>query len=270
MPASKIATVNEVSSTTIPELVIGQVWRSLLGSFRGVHVPVPGRAGAWFSGQKRGTRELRWSCFVLAEDFEARRAAVVSVSDWLDWDEDVKITLSDMPGKYYMGTLSDPPDPEEWREAGVFELVFIIQPYAFDDNITNENWTSDSDDNHTWSPTLLAPVYPLISITPTNGTLLNFTLESNGDTLVFVGDIASGSTVTINAMVPIVVSGIGNVALDEALTGAFDPSTALLTGVSGSFPVLMPNIVNNVHFVKQAGTATSFTISVNYRKVYRD
>lgn len=268
MAASKEVTINTISSTSVAGLVIGQVWRSLLGAFTGVHTRIPGRVGAWYTGQKRGLRELRMSCFVIGETFQDRRDAVTATADWLDWDDEVVITVSDMPGKYYLGVLSDPPDPDEWREAGTFDLVFLIQPYAFDETISTESWTSDADDNHTFNPNLKSPWYPIIHIKPTNGTLTGFTLESNGDTLYVTGlAIASGTFVTVNSIVPVVVGGIGT---DVGLTGAFNPIDAILNGVEGSFPVLMPDMTNNIHFVKTGGTATSFDISVEYRRTYRD
>lgn len=266
MAATKTAIWNGVSSASIPELVIGPIRRSILGSLRGVHTMIPGRPGSWYTAQPRGLRTVTMECHIMAEDAAARRAAVVAVSDWLDVEQEAKLYLSDMPEKFYWATYDEPSEPEEWREAATFELVWKVQPFAQDDNVTTESWVSDASDNHIWNPGLVAPSYPVITITPTNGTLTGFTLECNGDTLIFAGNIADDASVTINSIVPVVLTGIND---DIDLLGFFDPADVLLVGVTGTFPVLMPGS-NNVNFVKTGGTATSFDIDVMYRLSYRD
>lgn len=265
MAISKEVVWNEVSSTNIPELVIGQVWKPLLGSFRGVHTFVPGRPGAWYTPQKRGLREIRMSCHIIAEDAEARVEAMEAVADWLDVEAEAKLTISNVPNRFYLATVGDLPDPEEWREVGSFDLVWLAQPYSFDESISVESYSQDANENHIWDPGLLAPVWPVIQITPTNGTMTEFLLEVNGDNLTWEGSVASGNSLTVNAIVPVVVTGVST---DTELTGAYNPAAVSLAGVGGTFPTLMPGS-NNVHFVKNAGTATAFNIQIQYRKTYR-
>ena len=267
--STKVMVWNEVSSTVVPNLVLGQVWRPLLGAPRNVHTYIPGRPGSWVTPGKPGLRHLRVEGYIQSSDPTARREAIEALSDWLDVEGEAHLTISDMPDRYYLATLGAMSDPEEWRETGTFELVWDIQPYSLGETISNEDWSSDNDDNHTFSPTLYTPVWPVIYITPTNGTLTGFTIENNGDTLT-VDDIsvASTHTIVVNSLVPIVYYDDAPF-YDAELTGAFPAASIILVGVSGNFPTLLPDIVNNIHFVKTGGTATAFTVHVEYRASYR-
>lgn len=267
--STKTIVWNEVSSAIVPELVLSQVWRPLLGASRNIHTYIPGRAGTWVTAGKPGLRHLRVEGYVQAASPAARRDAIEAVANWLDVEGEAHLVISDMPDRFYLATLNDMNDPNEWRETGTLELYWDIQPYSFDETISTEAWTSDADDNHTFSPGLGVPAWPVIYITPTNGTLTDFTIENNGDTLV-VDDVsvASGNTIVVNSIVPIVYYD-NSMSYDAELTGAFPLGSVVLVGVSGVFPTLLPDIVNNIHFVKTGGTATAFTVNVEYRKTYR-
>lgn len=266
MPQSKTVTWDEVLSTSIPELVIGQVTRDLVGQPRGTFKEVPGKDGSWFFGQARGRREIRAQCFILADSIAERRTVMEEVANWLDVTTEAKLELSDEPGIYYMAVLSEAPQPAEWRELGTFELAWQAQPYSYDNEPDTESFTADADELHSWDPGLVVYTYPIIEITPTNGTLTGFSLETNGDTLFYSGLVADDATLTINSIAGVVLQGSN---LDIELTGAYDPLASDMGGVSGKFPVLLPGVSNTVHFVKSGGTATSITVDITYRKRYR-
>lgn len=267
MPSTKTVTWDGVSSTTIPTLRIGQVWRSLHGQSRGTYVELPNRAGGYHFNSRPGLRTIRLGCHIEAADADARNLAIEDVADWLDVDYEAKLIISDRSDVFYRATLSTPPDPDEWREFAEFEIQFTAQPYSEALLTTVESWASGTNENHVWDPSLLVPVYPVIEITPTNGTLTDFTVETNGDTMSFVGaNVNSGSTVTINSIVPIVLAGQSN---DADLTGYFDPVNTYLLGVSGEFPILVAPGNNNVHLIVTGGTATTINMKVTYRKAYR-
>jgi hypothetical protein len=111
------------------------------------------------------------------------------------------------------------------------------------------------------------PADPVIEITPTNGTLDAFSIQANGNTLLWGGDVvASGETITVNSIAPTVIAGPNG---DSMLTGTYDPSIVSVAQLDGAFPILIPSGSNQVRFIDMGGTATSFSIVVSYRKKYR-
>lgn len=189
-----------------------------------------------------------------------------ALADWMDVQSEANLTISDEAGIYYTGVATNFPDPSEWREVATFELEWMVQPYSFDNSITTEAWTADADDTHTWSPGLKTFTYPVIELSPTNGTLTGFNLTVNGDTLSYTGEILEDQIITINSIAPIVTLGAN---LDTQLTGAYDQTNVFMAGFSGAFPELSPATNNVVTFVRTGGTATAINISVKFRHQYR-
>ena len=261
----KVVKWNGVDSSIVTDLVIGQVTRQMLGATKSSSIYVPGRAGGIHIPQPPGLRKLSAECYVMSETFSGRGEAVVEVADWLDVDNEAKLEVSDRPGVFYLAALESTPQPYEWRNLGKFDISWIVQPYSYDLVVSSLLWTGDEAHFHTLEPDVSLPVYPVVVIKPTDGTMLSIVLESAAGSLV-VNDlnVLSGQSVSINSLVPIVSSGVN---YDESLTGAFDPNTIIVHGVSGDFPILMPG-TNNWSFIA-TGTATSFSIDVQYRKTYR-
>lgn len=266
MADSKTVTWAGIASTTIPELVVGQVTRQLIGAVRGTLVEVPGRAGGWHFAQKRGRRKVTAECFIQVDDMALRRAAVEAVANWFDIEVEAVLKFSDEPGVYYEATVLEAPDVVEWRHSGTFTLVWSVNPYAMDETITQETFAADADELHSWSPLLDVPVYPVIEITPTNGTLTGFTLTTNGQSLQYSGLIPDDTTLAVNSIAAVVTTGPNT---DTELTGAYDTTFVSMSGVSGRFPVLLPDVVNTCRFQKLGGTATTITVTLSYRKMYR-
>lgn len=263
---TKTITWDSVSSTTVPGLVIGQVTRQLLGETRGSFVEVPGREGSWYFSERRGRRKITAEMFIMVDDMADRGDAVEALADWLDVNEEAQLTISDNPNRFYRGVLMSPPDIDEWRDlAGPFEIEWAVDPYSYDTSITTESWTSDADDTHVWDAGLLMLVRPVIEITPTNGTIMEFDLTTNGTVLSYSGSIADDQTITINSIAPMVTSGVNT---DVNLTGAYNPAQTFIAGFSGEFPELVTGN-NSIRLQVLAGTATSVTVSVKYRKQYR-
>lgn len=263
-------TWNGVSSTTIPQLICGRITRKLLGGHRGSFVEIPGRDGSTYFPEERGRREITIECAILEPDvaFPAgRRDAVTLVADWLDVNRQCKLILGDATGVYYNAVLAEPPDVDEWREAGIFDLTFLAEPYAYGTAVTTNTLalTSGVADNEDFGVNL--PVFPVIEITPTNGaSITGFTLTVGENTLTYNTLLATGDTVTINAIAMSVLAGSSN---DTYLTGAYDPIDLVMAGVTGTFPILMPDF-QDVTITKLGGTATTFSVKFYYRNRYRN
>lgn len=264
MPLSKEVVWNGVSSTTIPELVIGQVWRDLIGKPRTILRDIPGRQGAWIFDEERGMREIRMQCFIEVDDIADRRDAVTAVAKWLDFRREAPLTISDEPDIYYLAVLGEAPKPEEWRDLGTFDIKFLCQPHSHGVLTVTHTVNGDESFVDEWDPEIEIELQPVIEVTPTNGTLTAFEILLNGDTLSWAGTLASGDTLTIDSINVVVLTGAVG---DVSLTGAYNPALLTMQGVFGSFPNLVSG-VNSMAFTRLDGTATAVTIVVKYRKRY--
>ena len=260
-------TWNEVSSTTIPEFVVEKITRGLFGTHRGSFVDIPGRAGSWYFPDQRGRRRIMMECYILATGFPApRRDALTRVADWLDIGAEARLILGDDPTVYYNAVLTDPPDVNEWRQLGRFQLEFVAEPYSYDLDATSETYEVDNDEEWTDNFDLLSATYPIIEVTNRSGsTKTGFTLTVNGSTINYVGSIADDATVTINSIGMAVLAGAND---DVMLTGVYEPTDMLMTGVTGSFPILQQGV--NSFEINAEPVGGSFEVQVTYRKRYRN
>jgi len=259
---------NEVSSATIPEFYCGKVTRSIVGEHRGTMVPIPGRDGAWYFPEERGRRLITLQCWVMIDEVDpiSRRDAFREVADWLDVNQEAKLELADMPGKYYMGVLMDPPEPDEWREVGTFDLEFSVQPYAYSDNATSIQWDVNQNDSWTYDFDIVAATYPIIEVTNMGASSIDgMILGINDAFLSYAGSIGVGQTITINSIGMAVLVGTND---DVMLTGVYDPGDLIMATVSGSFPILMPGV--NDLSVAGSDATDDLRVKIYYRKRYRD
>jgi predicted phage tail component-like protein len=237
----------------------------MIGRPRGPKVVIPGRAGFIHFDQPPGSRTITAECFIEGATPQERRDRFELLADWLDVQLQSPLILSDTADVFYLGVVEDSDEAQEWRDYGTFELIWEVQPYSYGLTPTEETWSSGVSETHNWDPEVKALVYPVIEITPTNGTLTSFDLVTNDDTLLYVGNVSNGATITINSIGAVVLAGVSN---DVELTGAYDHNDLSMAGVAGQFPVLIPG-TNSVQFIKGGGTATAITITVSYRKTYR-
>lgn len=192
--------------------------------------------------------------------------AIEAFQDWLAVEGEAPLLISDVPNKYYLATLTNAAEDDNYRGFAIYTLEWTCQPYMMDASITTETWVSGVSTNHTWSPDVLMYLHPVVTITPTNGTLTGFTLNANGEVLTYTGTLASGASLTINGICTVVVAGVNT---DTELTGAYNPGSLVMAFVEGNWPILSPGITNSFLFNKTGGTATQISITVKYRKRYR-
>jgi phage-related protein len=257
---------NAVSSTTIPELVFSNPVRQMLGDHRGSFQEVPGRRGSWYFPEVRGRRLITVPGFIQVDSFPtARRDAVLAVADWLDVDIEARLVLGDDPGFYYEAVLGDCGDVTEWRDVGEFEFQWHASPFAYELEGSEVELSATNNYNTAFDPDIFTPLNAVIEVTPTNGTLTDFDLGMNGESLSWQGNLLSGSTLTINGISTVVTLGSNT---DTELTGAYDVNDLDMAGVMGRFPSLIPG-VNTFNFHVNTGTATAITVVIHYRKAYR-
>ena len=263
---TKTITWNGVASSTIPELIVGPTQKTLVGSHRGTHVPLPGRAGSWYFDEQPGTREIIATCNVLVDDMADRGTVLTQVADWYDVREEAALVLSETPDRFYLATIGEPPTPDEWRQLAEFELRWIAQPFAFASAVTTEAIaiSGASPASGTFSAPDDFEAWPIIEITPTNGTITAFVLTLNGDALSYDGPtITSGNTVTVSSISDTVTSGVNG---DTMLTGAYT-GLVVMGGVFGVFPLVVNS--TNSWQLAWSGTATAIDVNIYWRRRYR-
>lgn len=262
-------TWNAVSSATIDGLTCGKITRQLVGEHRGSFISIPGRPGSHYFPEERGRRKITIECFVLTDGLAfpaGRRDAVTEVADWVDINAECQLILSDAPNVYYNAVLSEAPDVDEWRELGTFNLVFDAEPYAYDVDVSSELFNMVSGVPQTFDFGLVAPTWPVLEITPTNGSSSGFSLDVAGQTLNYQTPILDDHTVSVNALAMAVLAGTND---DVNLTGVYDPTNLLMSGVTGVFPLLGTG-TQEITITKLGGVATLFDVNVIYRKLYRN
>lgn len=267
MPGSKVITWNGIESTVVPDLIIGPIIRDPVGSVRTTLMDVPGREGAWVFPQRRGLRKFVAEMSISSESQAELNEAQETFANWVDIEGEAKLEIAQFAGVHWMAVLESVDPQTEWNGLAKFNTTWQVQPYAQANNITTEAWTSDESSSHIWAADTGLIVQPVIQITPTNGTLTEFMLISNGaETLLYAGEILSGSTVTINSIAATVTAGVNT---DTELTGSYDPLQLVLQYMTGEFPILTPTTNNTIQFSRLGGTATAINISVKFRKRFR-
>jgi predicted phage tail component-like protein len=252
-------------SDAVPEVVITNVRRPLLGAQRHVFVDAPGKVGSWVFPDVPGDGVLALDVVVLVDDEDDRRAALRELALWaVGAGEPDRLILSDEPDRFYEATLVTTAEVFENQYDAVTTIEYRVYPYTYEiDGSTEQlniaafpasgSFTIDDD----------VVALPVFQIRPTNGTLTALTLTVNGDTLTWSGSpaLTSGQTLTINSISSTATRGVST---DSNLTGAFDPALVDMTDVNGVFPVLQPGLNN--WSITRTGTATTAVVDINWRR----
>lgn len=260
-------TLNAVTlSTAVPELLVVKVSRPLVGDRRDQFVEVPGRSGSWAFRELPGDRVFRIEFDILAPTFELRRDAVRRLADWADTPAgQVRMIIGDEPDRYHLAMLAEAPTVVEWLTRGTGELSYRVGPYALDlvDGSAIFNATASP---FSQSVTIAedVEVYPVLEVTPTNGTITALDLGFEEGPLSWAGLILSGDTLTISSISDTITAGVST---DVNLTGAFNGAAVQMTDAAGIFPILAPG--SNPFTFTWAGTATTVTFEFTWQRRYR-
>ena len=251
-------------STAVPEALVLDVRRPLVGARRFEQVEVPGRAGAWTFDEEPGPRIIEVDLDLQAPDFETRRAAVRAVADWADIGTHSQLIFSDEPDRYHWAQLANDGDVSERLLYGAATLRFTADPFAYSTTTTTQAATANSNpDTDTF--TIGDEVYaePVIELTPAGGNLTAFVLTVNGYQVTWAGLLASGDTLTISSISDVVTLGAND---DINLTGAFDVADLDMADVSApdGFPLLFSGL--NTWTLSWTGSATSVALNFYWRE----
>jgi predicted phage tail component-like protein len=245
-----------------PEFRVRDINRGLLGERRDEYVQVPGRPGSWLYTEEPGDRVIVIEGIMRADGTAARRSAMRSLARWAQTDGTAQMIFGDEPDRFYAVTLADAPDVNEVLRYGEVELEFRADPYPLSTSLSTETIAvSGSPDSGTFAVSDDIGAYPVIEITPTNGTITSFTLTVNGFQLAWSGTLLEDETLTISSVSFTVTAGQNG---DTMLTGAFDPNLLEMSDVIGEFPELVPG--TNDWSLSWVGTATTVTVEVTWRE----
>jgi len=251
-------------AVAVPEALVLDVRRPLVGARRFEQVTVPGRAGAWTFDEEPGPRSLEVDIDLQADSFAARRAAVRAVADWCDVGTHSNLVFSDEPDRYHRALLDNEGDAAERLLYGAATLRFTADPFAYAVDASTQAATANSNpDTDTF--TIADEVYaePVLELTPAGGNLTAFVLTVNGYEVTWAGLLASGDTLTISSIADTVTLGAND---DVNLTGAFDVADLDMADVTApdGFPLLFAG--SNTWTLSWTGTATSVALNFSWRE----
>jgi predicted phage tail component-like protein len=250
-------------SDEVPEAEVLRVTRPIVGARREQYVEVPGRAGSVLYPEEPGDRSLTIAIHILGDTFNDRRDAVRRLADWADIGQRSRLVIDDEPDRFHEAILAGAPTFDEWLTSGSGDLEFRTGPYALalaasvvDLTLPDNSGTFPIDDD--------LPAFPVVEITPTDGTITSFTFELNDTSLSYAGLVNDDATITISSLAYTVTQGANT---DINLTGAFDIGAVDLADVSGTFPVLLPG--TNAWTLTWDGTATTVDVRITWRRRHR-
>lgn len=250
-------------STAVPEAIVLQVTRGLLGARRDTWAEVPGRAGSWMYPEEPGDRSISVPLNIEGDDYADRRDAVNRVAAWADSTGLAHLVVDDEPDRYWDAKLLGPPDPEEWLLSADIELVFRAGPYAWASSASSESWSASDGVAHTFTVPDEVNAQPVLELTAGASPIPSFTLTVNGRALSYGTNLAAGAKLTINGIAYMVTTGAN---ADTGLAGYFNPANVSMATVDGEFPVLVPG-ANSITLDTPAGQ--SATITASWRRRYR-
>lgn len=255
-------------AAAVPSASVLRVRRQLVGDRRDVHVDVPGLAGGITFAEEPGDRRIIIDVLFADTSFALRRSAARALGRWADTPNGrVALIVDDEPDRYYEVALDNAPDVDEWLEAGEARLEYRAAPYALAVSTSSTSITATAgaaagsfvaDDDE-------AVAFPIIEVTPLNGTLTAFEVGIGSDLLEWSGTgIGSGDTVTVSTPAAMVTTGPNT---DVNLTGAYDALLVSMEGVAGEFPVIAPG--SNTYAFTTTGTATAVRFRITWRPRFR-
>ena len=228
-----------ISSSTIPELVIENVSRQITPAIRDVFREVPGRVGSWLFEEVGGDRELALTIAAVGDTLAERRAAVRAAGAWLYGDGlgRRKLIVDDEPDRFVWAKLAGSPVADELMRRGRFEAGFRTSAFSESVAISTDVLAGSGSIVITPATELAAFFEPSIEVTATAALGSGFSVDVDGTTISYGAAMALNDVVTISTLATTVTTGADT---DTDLEGIFDPTLLAMTSVSGDFPVLRP------------------------------
>ena len=228
-----------VSSSSIPELVIEDVARQITPTIRDSYREIPGRSGSWLFEEAAGDRGLSVRFAAVGDDLDSRRLAVRAAGAFLYGDGLGlrKLIVSDEPDRFVWAKLAAAVEAEELLARGRCEASFRTSPFALSTAISTETLLSSGTLTIAPESGFASFFEPSIEVTATSALASGFSIDVDGIELVYGAGMSSGAKVTVSTISTTVTTGAD---ADSDLDGTFDPADFAMTSVSGDFPILRP------------------------------
>lgn len=249
--------------SVVPEALVTDVSRDLLGARRTTFTDVPGVAGSWVFGDEPGDRSLTLSVHILGDDFEERRDAVRRLADWADSTAASELVVDDEPDRYELAILASAPEVEERVNYASVQLEFRCGPYAWATATSTETWTATSGVAEVFTVPDGVNAAPILELTAGGSSIPSTTIVCNGATLTYGTQIPAAGVITVSS-IAFVVTDVANTDTDCA--GTFPVGDVSMAAVDGKFPTLVPGS-NSITVTTSNGQA--MTAELLWRRRYR-
>lgn len=246
-----------VSSSTIPEIVVEDVTRQIVPSVRDSYLEVPGRSGSWLFEEEAGDRPLGIRVALVGESVAERREAVRKAARFIYAPGRRKLIISDEPDRFLWAKIADAPRSDELLARGRFEATFRTGPFAESTAISTATVAASGNLVVPDEDGLADFFEPVVVVTAT-GPVSGWTITTNGVALSYGSAMTSGAKVTVSTIAATVTTGD---SIDTELVGLFNGANLAMTAVDGDFPKLSAG-ANPV--VLSAGISTAWKWRARY------
>lgn len=222
---------NGTESSTF-NLVCKSVKRPLLPAVKIKRVDLPGASGAYdFYDNEYSIRQVTMRIVYLGENYEELRTRARSIAAWLSTSNWAKLIINDESDKYYLAKVTSDIDLESLFEAGIAEIIFDCQPFAyavtekkeeFNVNVlTNYNFVNPGTRRIDYK----SPPGSKFKIT-IDGSWSTLSLAMNGKTLNYT-EAGNGILIFDNIELEVALGGVNKFS---KLTGDYDTFLKIIPG----------------------------------------
>ncbi len=122
---------NNVESSTF-SLVCKSIKRPLLPAVKVRRIEPIGGSGVYdFDENEYGTRSVTMGIAYIGTDYAELRTRARSLAGWLSVGGWSKLIINDEPDKYYLAKVTNEINLQSLWEAGIAEIIFDCQPFAY-------------------------------------------------------------------------------------------------------------------------------------------
>ncbi len=222
---------NNIESDSF-NLVCKSVRRPLLPAVKNKRVEVPSVSGVYdFDYHEYGLRSVNMRVAYIGADYNELRSRARDIADWLSVSSWAKLIIHDEPDKYYLAKVTGQVDLQTFFEAGVAEIAFDCQPFAYGVTESVVAFTTTGAKNEIFSNpgsrmiNYRSPYGSKFMIKVT-GSWTTLTLTMNGKTLNYTAS-GSGTAIVDNIEMEVTLGGVNKFSV---LTGDIDTFLHLLPG----------------------------------------
>ncbi|MFI3115565.1 MAG: phage tail family protein [Clostridia bacterium] len=122
---------NDIDSSSF-ELICKSVKRPLLPAKKNKRVNIASVSGVYdFPDNEYDIRYINMSITYLGKSFDELRSRAREIANWLSASDWCKLIINDESDKYYLAKVVDEIDLDTMLEAGIAEISFECQPFAY-------------------------------------------------------------------------------------------------------------------------------------------